>query len=142
MTAPLPTAVQAKEQAKNLRATLTGEGTAIGHAQSLERVSHQYGFRDWNALLAVIGNGPPVDWTPDDKISGSYLSQPFAGQVVLCETLKPGWVRLEIQLDAAIDVVTSSEFSNLRRRIRGVIGPKGHSSERTSDGQPHLRIDM
>ena len=41
----------------------------------------------------------------------------------------------------AVDVVTSTRFSNLRRRVTGVIGPQGFSQEKTSDGQPHLVID-
>lgn len=56
--------------------------------------------------------------------------------------LKPGWFRVTLHLDEAIDVVTSSGFSNFRTRIHGVVGPKGYTVERTSDGQAHLQIDM
>ncbi|WP_373636831.1 glyoxalase superfamily protein [Yoonia sp. BS5-3] len=41
-----------------------------------------------------------------------------------------------------MDTVASAAFANLRKRIRGVVGPKGWSKERTSDGKAHLRIDM
>jgi hypothetical protein len=105
-------------------------------------VAHNHGFRDWNTMFSAIGNGPPKGWAIGNKVSGTYLSQPFAGHVVSISIMKPGWFRLELQLDEAVDVVTSDGFSNFRSRIRGVVGPKGHSVERTSDGQAHLQIDL
>lgn len=92
-------------------------------------------------MFAVIANAPPKSCAVGDRLSGTYLSQPFAAQAIAVSMLKPGWVRLELHLDEPVDVVTWDGFSNFRRRIRGVIGPKGHSVERTSDGQPHLHID-
>lgn len=142
MNTKLPSAAQAKDLAKRLRTNMAADGAPIGHAQSLERVAHQYGFRDWNTMLAAIGNGPPNGWAIGGKVSGTYLSQPFTGQLIAISILKPGWFRVELHLDEAIDVVMSDSFSNFRSRIRGVVGPKGHSVERTSDGQPHLQIDL
>lgn len=142
MNTQLPSAAQAKDQAKRLRTKMAEDGTLIGHAKSLELVAHQHGFRDWNTMFAAIGNGPPKGWTIGAKVSGTYLSQPFTGQLVSISTVKPGWFRLELHLDKAVDVVTSDSFSNFRSRIRGVVGPKGHSEERTSDGQAHLQIDL
>lgn len=142
MNTQLPSAMQAKDQAQRLRAKMAEDGTPIGHAKSLELVAHQHGFRDWNTMSEAVGNGPPKDWAPGDKVKGTYLSQPFTAQIVGVALLKPGWFRLELHLDEAVDVVTSERFSNLRSRVRGVVGPKGHSIERTSDGQPHLQIDL
>jgi hypothetical protein len=142
MNTQLPSASQAKDQAKRLRTKMAEDSTSIGHAKSLELVAHQHGFRDWNAMFAAIGNGPPKDWAVGDKISGTYLSQPFTAKVIAIALLKPGWFRLELHLDEAVDVVTSDSFSNLRTCIRGVVGPKGHSKEHTSDGQAQLQIDL
>ncbi|WP_299951713.1 glyoxalase superfamily protein [uncultured Ruegeria sp.] len=142
MTMQLPSAAQAKDQAKRLRNKMAEDGAEIGHATSLELVAHQHGFRDWNTMLAAMGNGPPMGWAIGDKVSGTYLSQPFTGHMVSISIMKPGWFRLELHLDDAVDIVTSESFSNFRSRIRGVIGPKGHSVERTSDGQAHLQIDL
>jgi hypothetical protein len=142
MNTQLPSAAQAKEQAQRLRTKLTEDGSPIGHAKSLELVAHQHGFRDWNTMFAAIGNGPPKDWVVGDKVNGTYLSQPFSAHVVGMSIVKPGWFRLELQLDEAVDVVTSDSFSNFRSRIRGVVGPKGHSIERTSDGEPQLQVDL
>lgn len=142
MNTQLPTAAQAKDQAKRLRTKMAEEGASVGHAKSLELVAHKHGFRDWNTMFAAIGNGPPKGWAIGEKVSGTYLSQPFTGYVVSMAIMKPGWFRLELHLDEAVDVVTFDGFSNFRSRIRGVVGPKGHSVERTSDGQAHLQIDL
>lgn len=142
MNTQLPSATQAKDQAKRLRIKMAEEGASIGHAKSLELVAHQHGFRDWNSLFAAIGNGPPKGWAIGDQISGTYLSQPFRATVISITMVRPEWFRLELDLDEAVDAVRSDKFSNWRKRIRGVVGPKGHSVERTSDGQAHLQIDV
>ena len=142
MNTHLPSVAEAKDQARRLRAKMAADGASIGHAKSLELVAHKYGFRDWNTMFAAIGNEPLKGWSIGDKVSGTYLSQPFTAQVIAISILKPGWFRLELHLDKAVDVVTSDGFSNFRTRIRGVVGPKGHSVERTSDGQAHLQVDL
>ncbi len=142
MTEHYPSVAQAKDLAKKLRMAKEAEGTSVGHAQSLELVAHQHGFRDWNTMLAAIGNGPPAGWSAGEKVSGTYLSKGFSATVVSVRQLKPGWFRVELDLDEAIDVISFESFSNFRKRIRGTVGPKGHSVERTSDGEPHLRIEL
>ncbi len=142
MSANLPTLAEAKAQAKRLRSKLAEDGTEIGHARSLELLAHQLGFRDWNTLHAAIGNRPPEGFTVGGRVEGRYLGQPFAATVVGIEALSPGWFRLELDLDEAVDVVTFDSFSNFRKRIRGVVGPSGLSKERTSDGRPHLELDI
>ncbi len=142
MSVQLPTATSAKDQARHLRQEMAAHGTEIRHAQSLELIAHQHGFRDWNAMITAIGNERPDGWRPGDRVKGTYLSQPFTASVIDVAMTRPEWFRLGLDLDQAIDVVTFASFTNLRKRIRGVVGPKGHSAERTSDGQPHLQIDM
>ncbi|SMX36812.1 glyoxalase superfamily protein [Octadecabacter ascidiaceicola] len=142
MTEQYPTVAQAKDLAKKLRLAKGSNGTAIGHAQSLEQVAHQHGFRDWNTMLAAIGNGAPKGWSVGEKVSGTYLSQFFSATVVSVRQLKPGWFRVELDLNEPVDVVSFESFSNFRKRIRGTVGPKGHSVERTSDWEPHLQIDL
>lgn len=142
MSAQLPTIAAAKAQARRLRERLNAEGTAIGHSQSLELVAHQLGFRDWNALHAAIGNRPSAPYAPGGRVRGHYLSQPFEGTVMAVAQIRAGWYQLELELDAPVDVVTFEGFSNFRKRIRGIVGPSGSSPERTSDGRPHLEIEM
>jgi len=93
-------------------------------------------------MRAAIGTGRAQDLAVGDRVRGRYLSHPFTARVVSVARPRPGWLRLELHLDQAVDVVASESFSNYRTRIRGVVGPKGHSAERTSDGQPHLQIEV
>ena len=142
MKRELVTLGQAKDDAKQLRKLAAETGKKIGHAQALEQIAHQNGFRDWNALCAAISDQPPAGWEKGGKVTGRYLSHPFTATVISVSLARPGWYQLELILDSPVDVVTSTEFSNSRKRLRGVIGPKGHSKERTSDGAPHLQIDL
>lgn len=142
MNTQRPSASQAKDQAKRLRRKKAEDGATVGYGKVLEKVDHQHGFRDWETIIARLGNRPPKDWVVGGKVSGTYLSRPFTARVVAVAMLKPGWFRLELHLDKAVDVVASDGFSNFRTRIRGIVGPQGHSIERTSDGQAHLQIDL
>lgn len=142
MTSQLPNLSEAKSQARRLREALSGQGTEIGHAQSLELVAHKYGFRDWNAFHAAIGNRPPPAWAVGGRVEGKYLSQPFAATVLSLTMLRPGWFRLTLDLDEAVDVVSFDSFSNFRKRIQCVVGPAGTSREKTSDGTPHMVLEI
>ncbi len=142
MSPQLPTAAQAKDQARQMRTKAGRDGAPLGHAKSLEIVAHRHGFRDWNTMSAAIANGPPHGWTVGSKVKGRFLSKPFTAHVVSVANVKPQWFRLELQLEEAIDVVTSDGFSNFRSRISGVVGPKGHSMERTSNGHAQLEVDL
>jgi hypothetical protein len=142
MTRHLPTITEAKQAAKQLRATFAEQGEAIGHAQALERIARAHGYRDWNAFHAALRDRPPKGWEVGGRVMGRYLSQPFAATVLAADQLRPGWFRLVLDLDAAIDVVRFDSFSNLRKRIRVEVGPEGHSKERTTDGTPHVALDL
>lgn len=140
MSDPLPSIESAKDQAKRLRARLEAEGLSVSHGKALELVARQLGYRDWNTLHAAIGNRPPVAWSVGDRVSGHYLSQPFAAEIVAVEVVRPGWFRLTLELDEPVDVVTFEGFSNFRRRVTGVVGPDGTSREKTSNGRPQLEL--
>ncbi len=141
MTRDLPTRAEAKAEAKRLRAERAADGAQITHAQALEIVAHRYGFRDWNAAHAAIRDRTPKAWNAGGRVAGTYLSQPFTATVLSAEPLQPGWVRLTLNLDEAVDVVQFESFSNLRKQIRIVVGPNGQSRERTSDGTPHAVLN-
>ncbi|MGB0498343.1 MAG: glyoxalase superfamily protein [Rubricella sp.] len=140
MRPDLPTLAEAKAAARRLRADLAGKGQGISHAQALERIAHAHGFRDWNGLHAAIRQGSPPGWIAGARVSGRYLSQPFAATILSAEEVRPGWTRLVLDLDTAVDVVRFESFSNRRKRVQGVVGPLGESLERTSDGVPHLVV--
>lgn len=138
----LPSREAAKKQAATLRARLQAEGHAVSHSKALELIARQHGFRDWNTLHAAIGNHVPVAWQVGDRVSGFYLGQKFEAEIVTVSRQGEGWFALSLALDEAVDVVTFDSFSAFRKRVRGTIGPDGQTVEKTSDGRPHLQLDM
>ncbi len=132
---------EAKSQAKSLRDALVGQGTRISHAQALELVAHQNGARDWNTLHAKLSRPEPQALQLNDEVRGKYLGQAFTGRIVALSKVGLS-LNVSLQLDAAVDTVRFESFSNMRRRIRGVVGPDGRSLQKTSDGVPQLVIDL
>jgi len=141
MSGAKPSIAQAKAQAKALRVKLAEEGHAISHAKALELVAQQYGARDWNTFHAHLGYAEQPPFAPGARVTGRYLSQAFAGEIVAARKLSNGLYRLELHFDEPIDVVRFESFSNFRRRISADVSADGVSPARTSDGTPHLVID-
>ena len=140
MTRELTTLAEAKAQAARLRADLAEQGKNIPRSKALEVVATEHGFRDWNGFHAAIADRQP--WQPGARVEGQYLSREFQATVKSVEVREPGWFQLVLDLDEPVDVASSEAFSNLRKRIRGVVGPLGHCRERTSDGVPHLQLKV
>ena len=141
MTQDLPTTERVKQEAKAFRRNCAVGGVHITHAQALEQIAHDYGFRDWNALHAATRVQTANTWAINDRVTGHYLSQAFTAVVLATDEVRPGWFMLVLDLDKAVDVVRFESFSNLRQQIRVVVGPEGFSRERTSDGNPHVTLD-
>jgi len=141
---PLPSIDALKGQAKRLRAKLETDGAAIGHGKSLELLAHQYGYKDWNTLHAAIGNRPPPSPVAiGERVRGHYLGQAFKGEVTGVQVLpRPGRFRVTLNFDEAVDVVTFESFSNFRRRVSCIIDSRGVTAERTSNGRPHLLLQL
>ncbi|HMD03984.1 MAG TPA: glyoxalase superfamily protein, partial [Candidatus Binatus sp.] len=49
------TFLDAKVMAKALKIALAGQQVSISHSQALELVAAEFGFENWNALSAKIG---------------------------------------------------------------------------------------
>lgn len=129
-----------KAQAKRLRAALAEDGDFISHSEALELLAKQLGHRDWNTLHAAIGNRPAPPQL-GDRVSGSYLGQRFAGEIIGVEALSGGRRRVTIEFDEAVDVVTFESFSAFRKRVSAVVNEDGRSAEKTSDGRPQMELD-
>ena len=140
----LPSIEALKAQAKRLRSALALDGTSVGHSQSLELLAHQHGYKDWNTLHAAVGNRPltsPV--MPGQRVSGQYLGQSFNGDVLSVQNLvSSNRYRLTLQFDEPVDVVAFDSFSAFRKRVSCTIGIDGLTTEKTSNGQPQLRLDL
>ncbi|MDM9629136.1 glyoxalase superfamily protein [Rhizobium sp. S152] len=140
-----PSIDELKSQAKRLRQAMTERGTAIAHGAALELVASQYGVRDWNTLAALASktNMPPLAGiTVGARIRGRYLNQPFSGQVLALAALPGGDHKITIHFDEPVDVVTFESFSAFRQRINAQIDENGRSPRKTSDGIPHLVLDL
>lgn len=140
----LPALQDLKDQAKRLRARLEADGTSIGHSKSLELLANQYGYKDWNTLHAAIGNRPlPSPIALGAEVRGRYLGQPFRGEVVAIAALTASdRFRVTFQFDEPVDVVTFDSFSAFRQRVTCTIDRSGRTAEKTSDGQPHVQLEL
>ena len=144
MSIELPTLQALKDQAKRLRKSLSETGPTIGHSKALEAIAHQYGFKDWNTLFArVASNTPTTPVHVGERVSGSYLGQAFTGRVIAVQILPANdRFRVTLHFEEPVDVVTFDSFSNFRQRVHGVIDGTGVSPKRTSNGRPHLEIQI
>ena len=133
-----------KSQAKNLRNALSAQGTQLSHAQALETLAKQRGYRDWNTLVAAAGNRPAASgYVLGQRVSGRYLGQPMSGEVIAVRPMgDSGHFRLTIQLDEPVDVVKFDSFSSFRSRINATVDSHGKTAAKTSDGQPHLQLEI
>ncbi len=133
-----------KGQARRLRATLGSDGEPITHGKSLELLAHQYGYKDWNTLHAAAGNGPPTcPAAIGAEVRGQYLGQAFEGEVIGIQALTPSdRFRVTLHFNEPVDVVTFGSFSNLRQRVSCIIDSSGKSIEKTSNGRPHMQLEM
>lgn len=141
MNQPLPERVQIKAQAKRLRQLLAAEGVEVGHAQALELIAQDHGYRDWNTLSAELKNTqPPV--AVGERVTGHYQGQPFRAEVRAVEAQRLGYWRLRLHLEQPLDVVTSSRFSAFRRQLMASVDAQGITLERLSSGEPLLRLQL
>ena len=140
----LPTIDALKLQANRLRQELADAGTVIGHGRSLELLAHQHGYKDWNTLHAAAGNRPPASpVVAGQRVSGHYLGQPFEAEVKALETFShANRSRIVLHFDEPVDVVTFESFSAFRQRVSCYIGSDGMTAEKTSNGEPQLRLQL
>lgn len=137
----LPSLDVLKDQAKRLRDTLGRQGTTVNHSKALELIAAQYGFRDWNTLMGVVGNRPPArSYNIGDQVIGHYLGQMFTGTIIAVQTLTSahGRYRVTFDFDEAVDVITFESWSAFRKRVTVTLDEEGRTIEKTSNGRPHM----
>jgi len=107
-------------------------------------IAHQYGYRDWNTLHAAVGNRPPpAPVQLGMRVSGRYLGHPFDGEVIAVRALGEGErYRVTLAFDEPVDVVTFDSFSAFRSRVSATVDRRGITAEKTSDGQPHMVLEL
>lgn len=143
---PIPPVDELKQQAKRLRQAMADHGTPLPHSAALEILAQQHGVRDWNTISALAGqsNEPQSpSFNTGDRVKGRYLNQPFEGKILSLSTLPGGeFYKITIEFDEPVDVVTFESFSAFRRRINAQVDTKGVSPRKTSNGVPHLVLDV
>lgn len=143
-TRNLPTIDALKARARRLRDRLGRDGHQVSHSKALELIAEEHGFRDWNTLSALASKTtgePPV--ALGKRVTGRYLGQPFAGEVIALQALSGGKRhRVTIAFDQPVDVVTFDSFSAYRRRAVANIDASGRTVEKTSNGVPHLELSL
>ena len=134
---------QAKARARAIRAEQANAGSPISHAEALERVAAELGYRDWNTASARLSNNPEIVLQVGDEVTGRYLKQSFYGRVLsVSELANGGAYRVTLDFDAPVDVVTFDSFSGYRKRVSATINASGVSFAKTSDGVPHVVLEL
>ena len=132
-----------KNEARQLRADIKRVALIpITHSQSLEAVAKKYGQRDWNTLRALSSTQVKPVFAAGDRVRGVYLGQPFQGKINTAQSVAPRQWRITIDFDEAVDVVSFDSFSAFRKRVTAVVDDRGVTEETTSDGTPHVDVDV
>ncbi len=145
MTTIYPSTEELKAQARRLRQAMAERGSDIPHSAALELVAKQHGLRDWNTLSALAAKpnaAPGVPFAVGSAVHGRYLNQPFTGKILALSEQGGGLHKITIHFDEPVDVVTFESFSAFRRRINAQIDADGLSPRKTSNGVPHLMLDI
>ena len=140
MTTPIE---DLKAQAKRLRSALAATGQTLTHSQSLEALARQRGYRDWNTLHAAMGNQPPAPPVAlGDEVSGTYLGRPIRGEIIGVRALGDGRFRIKLDLAEPVNVSAFEAMDVWRKRLNASIRPTGETVEKTSNGEPQLRLQL
>lgn len=137
-----PTAAGLKAEARALREERAAAGSSLTHSAALEEVARRHGYRDWNAASAATTNGRPVPSKLGARVSGTYLGQPFAGQIVgISQLMDMQHTRVTVHFDEPVNVSRLPMLGPiLRRRVTATLDADGVTASRTSDGEPHMRL--
>jgi hypothetical protein len=135
-----------KLQARRLRQEMNDAGMPVSHSRSLELVARMHGWRDWNTARGSAPQTPTHAAAPVElggKVAGRYLGHPFRATVTGVQALAGGahW-RVQLRIDEPVDVVAFEGFSALRSRLDAIVNAAGRTAQKTSDGQPHLALDL
>ncbi len=139
----LPSLAALKAQAKTLRSSLAATGHTISHAQSLELLAKQLGHRDWNTLHAAAGNAPALLVQLGQHITGHYMGRPFTGTVIRASDISHGArSQFSVRFDTPVNISKFDSMVIERRQVTATIDQAGRTAERTSDGTPHMIVDL
>lgn len=132
-----------KAEARALREEKAKTGTPVTLASALESTAKAHGFRDWNTASGTLKEHVACPYKLGQHLTGKYLKQEFSGTVLSLTSLPGGkFYRMIIKFAKPVDVVTFDSFSAFRQRVTATVDAYGRSPAHTSDGAPHMQIDM
>src|SRR5690606_36231918 len=76
-----PSTTSLKAEARLLRDERARAGTPLAHGAALEEVAHRHGYRDWNTAHAALPERVATPVQVGQRVTGSYLGNPFTGLV-------------------------------------------------------------
>ena len=130
-----------KAEARSLREERDAAGTPLGHGAALEAVARRHGYRDWNTASAALPARVAIPVQVGQRVKGTYLSRPFTGLVIGMQLLADmQHYEVTVNFDRPVN---ASKFDSMvinRQRVRATIGLDGVTLARTSDGEPHMRV--
>jgi hypothetical protein len=130
-----------KSEAKALREERARIGTPLNHGQALEAIARQHGYRDWNTASATLPERVAIPVQVGQRVTGTYLSRPFAGLVVAMKLLADmQHYEVTVRFDKPVNVSKFASMVHNRQRVTATVGLDGVSLARTSDGEPHMRV--
>ena len=137
-----PSTATLKAEARALRAERALAGTPNPHGAALEEVAPRHGFRDRNTAVAAIPERIATPVQVGQRVRGTYLGQPFAGIVIGLQLLADyHHYEVTVRFDHPVNVSRSELMGPiLRQRVRATVDLRGVSAARTSDGEPHMRV--
>lgn len=142
MTLPV-TREQAKQRARTLRQQHATVGRQISHAEALEQIAKELGYRDWNTASARLSNRPERPFQVGHEVTGRYLGKPFSGRLLAVrERAGAAAFEVTVRFDQPVDVVDWESFSAFRQQVTVTVSPEGVTAAKTSDGQPHMALQV
>lgn len=132
-----------KAQAKALRQSLVTTGHIVSHAQSLELLAKQLGYRDWNTLRAASEKTSTIRVQIGQNITGYYLGHPFSGIIINVDNVGgKARIRLTVRFDTPVNVSKFDSMVVERRQVTATLNLDGQTTEKTSDGTPHMVLNL
>ena len=136
-----PSTQTLKSEAKALREMRVEAGQPLSHGAALEEIAGRYGYRDWNTASAALPDRVRTPAQVGQRVKGTYLGQPFKGMLIGLSLL--GDMRhyeVTVQFDTPVNVSKFESMVVNRSRVRATVDTFGVSMSRTSDGEPHMRL--
>jgi hypothetical protein len=130
-----------KAEARSLREEREATGAPLGHGAALEEVAKRHGYRDWNTASAALPARVAIPVQVGQRVKGTYLSRPFTGLVIGMQLLADmQHYEVTVNFDQPVNVSKFDSMVINRQRVRATIGLDGVTLARTSDGEPHMRV--